>query len=204
MSLRLPTLRNLELNGTSPKKAPTVQSTPSIHLLDIHKPVRISQKYLQGLVPNKFLEAYFEALGAMGIPKTNGSIGRFWLPTALNPERMTRSYAKNEYHDTAVPRPNYHLLHSNTVTKILFRAGKRATGVQYAAGPDASVFSVSAKKEVILSAGGIFSPTILLQSGIGEKKKLQDLNIPVVADVPGVGWNFQDHTRFDFKFNCKF
>src|SRR5690606_34140932 len=49
-----------------------------------------------------------------------------------------------------------------------------------------------------------YSPKILLQSGIGEKKKLQSLDIPVVADVPGVGWNFQDHTRFDFKFNFTF
>ncbi|RPA73561.1 alcohol oxidase [Ascobolus immersus RN42] len=149
-------------------------------------------------------QAYFEALGAMGVPKTNGSIGRFWIPTALNPTDMTRSYSKIGYHEPASSRPNYHLLPGNQVTKILFDSNKRVTGVQYASGPGETTYTVKAKKEVVLSAGAVFSPKILLQSGIGEKKKLQSLNIPVVADIPGVGWNFQDHTRFDFKFSFTF
>jgi choline dehydrogenase-like flavoprotein len=140
----------------------------------------------------------------MGIPKTNGSIGRFWLPTALDPKDMTRSYSKIGYHEPAASRPNYHLLPGNTVTKILFNSNKEVTGVQYATGPGETSYTAKAKEEVVLSAGGIYSPKILLQSGIGERKKLENLNIPVVADVPGVGWNFQDHTRFDFKFNFTF
>ena len=53
--------------------------------------------------------------------------------------------------------------------------------------------SLKAKKEVLLSAGGIGSPQILLLSGIGPKQHLQSLNIAVQHDLKGVGENLQDH-----------
>lgn len=54
-------------------------------------------------------------------------------------------------------------------------------------------FSVYAKKEVILSAGAIDSPKLLLLSGIGPREELEKQNIPVVQDNPAVGKNLQDH-----------
>lgn len=63
---------------------------------------------------------------------------------------------------------------------VLFRKGKRR-------------FVVGAKREVILSAGAIQSPKLLMLSGIGMKHHLEKMNISVVYHAPGVGQNLQDH-----------
>jgi choline dehydrogenase len=54
----------------------------------------------------------------------------------------------------------------------------------------------SSNKEVILSAGAIQSPQILQLSGVGPAKVLQEFNIPVIHDLPGVGENLQDHLQY--------
>jgi choline dehydrogenase len=69
--------------------------------------------------------------------------------------------------------------------------GRRATGVEYERG--GQIQKALATREVILSAGAISSPQILMLSGIGPAKHLQQLGIPVVADIPGVGENLHDH-----------
>ncbi len=69
--------------------------------------------------------------------------------------------------------------------------GHRATGVEYERG--GVMQKALATREVILSAGAISSPQILMLSGIGPAKHLQQHGIPVVADVPGVGENLHDH-----------
>ena len=53
--------------------------------------------------------------------------------------------------------------------------------------------NLKVRKEVILSAGYVGSPQILMLSGVGSKDHLYDLNIPVKCDLPGVGQNLQDH-----------
>ena len=70
-------------------------------------------------------------------------------------------------------------------------AGGRASGVRYRRGDQEEV--ASASRDVILSAGALGSPQLLLLSGIGPADQLRDLGISVVADLPGVGNNLQDH-----------
>ena len=58
------------------------------------------------------------------------------------------------------------------------------------------------RREVILAGGPINSPQLLKLSGIGPADELQALGIPVVADLPGVGENLQDHLEFYFQVAC--
>lgn len=69
--------------------------------------------------------------------------------------------------------------------------GKTATGVRAQVGPD--VLDLHARREVILSAGALQSPQLLMLSGIGPKAELEKHGIDVVLDAPGVGANLQDH-----------
>uniref|UniRef100_T1J5G0 Glucose-methanol-choline oxidoreductase N-terminal domain-containing protein n=1 Tax=Strigamia maritima TaxID=126957 RepID=T1J5G0_STRMM len=81
-------------------------------------------------------------------------------------------------------------LHSHAM-KILFDNTKRAVGVMYH--KDGKPQVAEARREVILSAGAINSPQLLMLSGVGPRQHLQQFGIPVVVDLPGVGQNMQDH-----------
>ncbi|XP_040570452.1 glucose dehydrogenase [FAD, quinone] isoform X2 [Lepeophtheirus salmonis] len=88
-------------------------------------------------------------------------------------------------------RPNLKILTYSHVTKLLFDDNKKiVTGVELLR--FGKTYNVSASKEIILSAGAIGSPTILMHSGVGHAQHLKDLNIPLVKDLP-VGDNLQDH-----------
>jgi choline dehydrogenase len=69
--------------------------------------------------------------------------------------------------------------------------GTRSTGLDFLLG--GQLHSVRASREVILCAGAIHTPRLLLLSGIGPQEDLEQLGIDTVIDLPGVGWNFQDH-----------
>ncbi len=87
-------------------------------------------------------------------------------------------------------RPNLSVSTDSRVTRILVE-GKRAVGVEYVKGGQKIV--ARAGREVILSAGAINSPRLLMLSGIGPAEHLGQVGIPVVHDLPGVGRNLQDH-----------
>ena len=89
-----------------------------------------------------------------------------------------------------VDRPNLTIVTKAQVRRILFDKDK-AIGVEYQVGN--TVDKAIAKIEVLLSAGAIGSPQILLLSGVGPAEELAQHNIPVVHDLPGVGKNLQDH-----------
>ncbi|XP_029160778.1 glucose dehydrogenase [FAD, quinone]-like [Nylanderia fulva] len=91
-------------------------------------------------------------------------------------------------------RKNLNVSLNSFVEKILVtkdRGLKIASGVLVRR--DQQLFEIKAKREVILSAGSINSPQILMHSGIGPKKDLKKMNISVVHDAPGVGQNLHDH-----------
>lgn len=89
-------------------------------------------------------------------------------------------------------RKNFHLSLWSHATKILIDPRtKRAYGVEFIRQGRKEV--VYARKEVILSAGAINSPQLLMLSGVGPRQHLEEVGIPVVQDSPGVGQNLQDH-----------
>ncbi|XP_069672030.1 glucose dehydrogenase [FAD, quinone]-like [Periplaneta americana] len=88
-------------------------------------------------------------------------------------------------------RNNLHVKKRSLVCKVLIYPNTRtAYGVEFIR--DNKKYTVRARKEVILSAGAINSPQILMLSGIGPRKHLEQLNIPVIQDLP-VGYNLMDH-----------
>nr|XP_018903218.1 PREDICTED: glucose dehydrogenase [FAD, quinone]-like [Bemisia tabaci] len=85
---------------------------------------------------------------------------------------------------------NLRVLPNAVVEKILFRSNFEAYGVLFKL--NGVYVKTRAKKSIILSAGAVGSPKILLLSGIGPRNHLQNLKIPVIVDLP-VGRNLQDH-----------
>ncbi|MCZ7153864.1 GMC family oxidoreductase N-terminal domain-containing protein, partial [Salmonella enterica] len=75
-----------------------------------------------------------------------------------------------------------------TTDRILFE-GKRAIGVEYLIGDSNTLHTVHARREVLLCAGAIASPQILQRSGVGSAELLNQFDIQVVHDLPGVGEN---------------
>jgi choline dehydrogenase len=90
-------------------------------------------------------------------------------------------------------RPNLTVLTHALVTRLTFE-GKRATGVEISY--NGSTYRIRAGLEIVLSLGAIHTPKVLMQSGIGDQAELRRFGIPVVQHLPGVGQNFQDHTRW--------
>ncbi|KAF8342789.1 uncharacterized protein EI90DRAFT_3115330 [Cantharellus anzutake] len=107
-----------------------------------------------------------------------------------------RSGSSNYFKGTG-RRRNLEVVANARVTKILFSDGPNpaVTGVEFIRGADRNAPKVVVQpyKEVILSAGAIGSPKILLQSGVGPKSELEELGIKVVKDHPDVGKHLQDH-----------
>lgn len=150
----------------------------------------------------------FKGLPGVEIASDSGSgvPGVYWYPTFMDPKTVLRSFAKTGHYDN-VKRANYHLVTQSKVTKIVLD-GTTATGVSFVPAPArgqpgntaAPVTTVTARKEVILAAGGVHSPQVLQVSGIGPKKVLSSAGIDTIVDLPGVGQNFQDHGMISASF----
>ena len=122
--------------------------------------------------------------------------------------RGRRLSAARAYLHPAMSRPNLRVVTWAHTTRILFN-GTRATGVEFVLRGDAGVAQVSSAPrrayggEVIVCAGAFGSPQLLQLSGVGNASELAALGIPVVADLPGVGENLQDHLEVYVQYGSK-
>lgn len=111
--------------------------------------------------------------------------------------------AANAYLKPAMGRPNLAVRTRVVTTRVVFE-GRRATGVAFRSGGGRGPETIArARREVIVAAGAINAPHLLMLSGIGSGATLQRFGIPVVADRPGVGANLQDHMEFYFQMACR-
>ncbi|MEU1033328.1 GMC oxidoreductase [Streptomyces mirabilis] len=138
------------------------------------------------------------AQGALGVPRVEGfnkkpfTEGTGFFDLAYHPENNKRSSASVAYlHPVMDERPNLTLLLETWAYRLELE-GTRATGVHVRA-KDGTETLVRARREVLLCAGAVDSPRLLLHSGIGPAHDLAELGIPVAHDLPGVGENLIDH-----------
>lgn len=107
-----------------------------------------------------------------------------------------RSTSMNYLSTEVNTRKNLDILLNTRVTMLNFKAGSKSpivTGVTLQQSRNGAVYNVTAGKEVILSAGAVASPQLLLISGIGPAAELKAKGIPVKYNSPNVGLNLQDH-----------
>ncbi len=155
-----------------------------------------------GHTDSPLFAAWVEAGKQAGYPFTPDVNG--YQQEGLGPmDRTThggrRWSAAKAYLHPAASRPNLDVVPRALTTRITFD-GRRATGVEVALG--GSLQSIRAAREVILCGGAINSPQLLLLSGVGPADALRALDIAVVADLPGVGANLQDHLEIYVQHAC--
>ncbi|KFZ19473.1 hypothetical protein V502_03637 [Pseudogymnoascus sp. VKM F-4520 (FW-2644)] len=135
-------------------------------------------------------------------------------------ERWMRTVSKDGKHqDTAHKylhpllqdgnHPNLHVLVESKVVRVIFDDYKRATGVEYTPNSDFQAeigltshpkSIIKARKLVVVSCGACGTPSVLERSGVGNPEILKEASVPLVADVPGVGHNYQDHNLIFFPY----
>jgi len=159
-------------------------------------PIRVAEPRALARAPAAFIESAVAA----GIPRLRdvndgGSIEGVG-PIQLNVDGRFRSSSARVYLRPAMARPNLSVRTGLTVHRVTFE-GTRATGVETGEG------SFRARRCVVVSAGALETPKLLMLSGIGDGEALRGLGIPVVAHSPDVGRNLQDHLIAKFIFRTR-
>ena len=153
--------------------------------------------------PNPLTDAFVQAGIQAGYPRNNDFNGAnqegigYYQVTQKRGRRHSTAVA---FLKPALNRPNLQAKTHAHATRLLFD-GKRCTGLNYLhKGQEKTAYAAC---ELILCSGAINSPQLLLLSGIGPAAHLQEMGIPVVMDLPGVGQNLQDHLLTGVIYECK-
>lgn len=139
---------------------------------------------------SSWIERAFKGLGVSPIDGlTSGRlIGSSYVLETINSTTQTRDSSETSFLRSALNNGTNLIVYQSTLAKrIMIDDEKRATGVQVDS--EGLAYTLSARNEVILSAGAMQSPQLLMVSGIGPTASLQRYNIPVVAARAGVGQN---------------
>lgn len=159
--------------------------------------------------PSEFTASHklwHQTLNSVGIASNDNHLagkntGCWTSVVSVDPQNATRSYATTAYYNPIASRPNLSVLTGAEVREVLLARGSdaaewKAEGVRFVC--NGSEYSISASREVIISAGSVQSPQILELSGIGGSDILSAAGISVKVDNPNVGENLQDHLSMLF------
>lgn len=155
-------------------------------------PLKLDSYHNKEPVRNVVLDGAAE-LGYQFLPDINAEeyIGLTSVPGTL--DKFRRCTTAKAF---LVPtKKNLHVIKNAHVTKVLFNENKVVEGVEFIV--QNKKLKAKTSKEVILSAGSIGTPQLLMLSGVGPKKHLKEHNIKTISDLP-VGKNLQDHTVVPF------
>jgi choline dehydrogenase len=148
-------------------------------------------------------DAVIDACVQAGLPRIEDlnaaqQEGATWFQVTMkNGRRWSAAVA---YLHPVLKRSNLVVETGSLATRVLFRE-KRAVGVEFI--QNGMRRTATANAEVILAGGAVNSPQLLQLSGVGPAALLQEYGIPVVADVPGVGENLQDHYVVGLRYRLK-
>ncbi|MFI4923719.1 MAG: GMC family oxidoreductase [Vicinamibacteria bacterium] len=151
---------------------------------------------------HELIEAIIAGAGELGVPRTddfNGGVQEGVGYYQLFTDHGWRCSTAVGYLKPARSRPNLRVQTNAQATRVVLDGG-RATGVEYRQGGESR--QVAARREVILAAGALQSPQLLLLSGIGPASHLREMGVPVAHDLPGVGENLQDHLQLRLIYKC--
>jgi choline dehydrogenase len=147
--------------------------------------------------------AFIEAAQQCGYPRNDDFNGAtqegagFYQNTMRNGVRASTAAA---YLKPARKRANLHVVSEALASRILFE-GRKATGVEYLA--NGATQTARANAEVLVAGGAFNSPQLLQLSGLGPAEHLRSLGIPVIADLPGVGNDLNDHYFARIILKCR-
>ena len=153
-------------------------------------PTPVSRQKKESWLP--FQQAFYQSCVDAGFPEhpdMNHPEGRGVGPFPMTESNQIRLSTALTYINPSRHRLNLTIRPNAQVTRILF-AGKRAMGLDVESGGER--FTVKGE-EIILSAGAIASPQLLMLSGVGPADHLRNLGVQVLQDLPGVGQNLRDH-----------
>ncbi len=143
-------------------------------------------------------ELGFESDWDFNGPKQEGGAGFIQSTTTRD---FKRASAYTAYIDPIEKqRANLTVQFESTATRLVLD-GKRVRGVEYQ--QNGSAQTATASREVIVSMGPLNTPKLLMLSGIGPAAQLNQFGVPVVADLPGVGENLQDHLNVRMCWSSK-
>lgn len=152
--------------------------------------------------------ALLDACEQVGIPRATFNSGTTVVNGAnffqINRQADgTRASSSVSYLHPIRERANFTLLTGMRARKLTFDETKRCTGVQVVESSFGKTVHLTARAEVVVSAGAIDSPKLLMLSGVGPAAQLSEFGIEVIADSPGVGENLQDHPEGVIQWEAK-
>ena len=152
---------------------------------------------------NPLSRAFVEAAAELGFPLNpdfNGAQQEGFGLYQVTQQRGKRCSAADAFLEPARHRSNLTIHTGAHATRILFDE-RRAVAVDYLR--DGKPEEARAAREILVCCGSVQSPQLLMLSGIGPADHLRSLDIPLVADLPGVGQNLQDHLFLAVSYRCK-